>query len=109
MNNTYEPTLQRFIFWYQYDPQLFLQQFDDDKYFPEILPGFDGFKLGEKYYFGDFEKPMEDHVNTQNLIVASARDDITDPTIFENDRINLLKVVYSPIGTPIFYVFTASE
>jgi len=109
INNTYEPALPRFLFWYRYDPKLFLQEFEDDKHIEGILPGFDGFKLGEKYYFGKFEKPMEDHVNAQTLIVASARDDVTDTTIFGNPEINLLKTVYSPTGTTLFYVFTASK
>ena len=109
INNTYEPALPRFLFWYQYDPQLFLAKFEDDKHIANIIPGLDGFKLGEKYYFGEFEKPIEQLLDRNNLIVASARDDITDTSIFNKPEILLLKTIYSPVGSPLFYVFTASE
>lgn len=109
INNTYESALPRFLFWYQYDPQLFLAKFEDDKHIVNIVPGFDGFKLGEKYYFGEFEKPIEQLLDRSSLIVASARDDITDINIFNKPEILLLKTIYSPVGSPLFYVFTASE
>jgi len=109
INNTYEPALPRFLFWYQYDPELFLQQFEDDKHIEGIEQGFDGFKLGEKYYFGEFQKPLEQLLDSNNLIVASARDDITNVGIFNKPEIMLLKTIYSPVQTPLFYVFTASQ
>jgi len=109
INNTYESALPRFLFWYQYDPQLFLAKFEDDKHIVNIMPGFDGFKLGEKYYFGEFEKPIEQLLDRSSLIVASALDDITDINIFNKPEILLLKTIYSPVGSPLFYVFTASE
>ena len=109
INNTYEPALPRFLFWYQYNPELFLEQFEDDKHIEGIIEGFDGFKLGEKYYFGEFQKPLEQLLDRENLIIASARDDITDVGIFNKPEITLLKTIYSPVKTPLFYVFTASE
>ena len=105
-NNTYEPALPRFLFWYKYDPELFHQEFEDDKHIPDIVPGFNGFKLGEKYYFGQIQKPVENLAKEGSLIVASARDDITNPKIFEKPNLKLLEVISSPTGTPIFYVFT---
>ncbi|OGM62451.1 hypothetical protein A3A52_03595 [Candidatus Woesebacteria bacterium RIFCSPLOWO2_01_FULL_39_14] len=105
-NNTYEPALPRFLFWYRYDPQLFHQEFKDDKHIPDIVAGFNGFRLGDKYYFGQIQKPVENLAKEGSLIVASARDDITNPKIFENPNLKLLEVFYSPTGTPIFYVFT---
>jgi hypothetical protein len=109
INNTYEPALPRFLFWYKYDPELFLEEFEDDKHIENIMPGFDGFKLGDKYYFGEFQKPLERLLDNEVLIVASARDDITDMSIFSKPEIRLLKTIYSPTGTPLFFVFTASE
>jgi len=108
-NNTYEPMLPRFLFWYKYDPQLLQAQFTDDKQIDKIVPGFDGFKLGEKYYFGQLEKPVENNLDDKSIYVASARDDITNPEILNGSQFNLLKTVYSPTNMPIFYVFTKAE
>lgn len=107
-NNTYEPMFPRFLFWYQYDMELFQSQFQDDKHIDDIVPGFDGFKLGDKYYFGDIQKPVENLVNKDYLIVASGEKDITNPEIFNNPQLKLLKVVYSPTEIPIFYIFTGT-
>ena len=109
LNNTYEPMLSRFLFWYDYDMTLFQEQFQDDKHVEGLVPGFDGFTLGEKYYFGKFEKPIEQLLNEDHLIVASAERDITNPDIFNNPEIELLETFYSPSGIPIFYVFTGGK
>lgn len=106
LNNTYEPMLSRFLFWYDYDMALFQEQFQEDKHVEGLVPGFNGFTLGEKYYFGEFEKPIEQLLNNDHLIVASAERDITNPEIFNNPGIELLETFYSPNGIPIFYVFT---
>ncbi|MFV1917331.1 MAG: ArnT family glycosyltransferase [Patescibacteria group bacterium] len=108
-NNTYEPMLPRFLFWYGYDMNLFQKQFTDDKHIKNLVPGFNGFQLGDKYYFGEIEKPVENLVSRGNLIVASAQDDVTNEEILYKRPIKLLKTVYSQVNTPIFYVFTASE
>ena len=106
LNNTYEPMLSRFLFWYDYDMALFQKQFQDDKHIEDLVPGFNGFTLGEKYYFGEFESPIEQLLNKDHLIVASAERDITNPEIFNKPEIELLETFYSPTGIPIFYVFT---
>lgn len=109
LNNTYEPMLPRFLFWYDYDMALFQEQFTDDKHIEALVPGFNGFTLGEKYYFGEFEKPIEQLLNKDHLIVASAERDITNPEIFNKPGIELLETFYSPTGVPIFYVFTGEK
>jgi len=106
LNNTYEPMLPRFLFWYGYDMKLFQREFVDDKHILGIYPGFDGFKLGDKFYFGDLKKPIENLALPENLIVASTEKDVTDPYIFDNPRLNLLDIVYSPIKSTIFYIYT---
>ena len=108
LNSTYEPMLPRFLFWYKYDMTLFQKQFSDDKEIINIVPGFNGFKLGEKYYFGDIQKPVENLVNKDYLIIASGEKDISNPGIFNNPKLKLLNVFYSPTKIPIFYVFTAN-
>lgn len=109
LNNTYEPMLVRFLFWYKYDPAIFQKQFEDDKHIEGIVYGFNGFKVGEKYYFGEIEKPFERLVKPGHLIVASARDEITNPDSLKRADIELLKTVYSPTGEVLFYILTGSE
>lgn len=74
LNNTYEPTLIRFLFWTKYDPELLHRQFAVDQPQANILPGFDGFKLGDKYYFGAWSnRPIDYQVGS--LYLLSQRDD----------------------------------
>lgn len=104
INNTYEPSLIRFLFWTKYDPAKFQQEFVIDQ--PRtIAAGFEGFTVG-KYYFGKFTGPFEQIVDPLNLYVTSARDDITNPDILNNQGINLVKTIYSPTGEPIFYILS---
>ena len=105
LNSTYEPMLPRFLFYYKYDMAAFQQEFEKDTFDKEIVPGVDGFKLGEKYYFGDLKKPMENLADPNILVVASAEKDATNPEIFNGRGLNLIKTTYAPDGMPIFYVF----
>ena len=109
LNNTYEPMMPRFLFWYGYDMKLFQETFEDDKHIEAIYPGFNGFKLGEKYYFGDLVKPIEILAKEGNLIVASAEKDVSNPYIFDNPELTLLDIIYSPEHTPLFYIYSKSQ
>ena len=108
-NNTYEPMLSRFLFWYAYDPNLFHKQFSGFDYNINEESGFRGFKIGEKYYFGEVPQPYQKLVSKNNLLVASVRDDIKLPEWLEDPNVKLLKTVYSPSHEPIFYVLTGNE
>jgi 4-amino-4-deoxy-L-arabinose transferase-like glycosyltransferase len=108
-NNTYEPILPRFLFWYGYDMDKFQNQFEGDVHIPKILPGLDGFKLGDKYYFGELNKPIEPLAQPGTLVVASAEKDVTNPQIFNRTDLKLIKTIYAPVDElPIFYLFTAN-
>lgn len=110
INNTYEPVLPRFLFWTAFDPALFQEQFKGDQSQINFVPGlFDGFKVGDKYYFGIIHKPIENLLKSGVLLVASARDDITNPDTLKNPKLKLLKTVYSPSDQPIFYIITSNE
>jgi len=109
LNNTYEPMLTRFLFWYGYDMELFQKTFEDDKHIEGIYPGFNGFKLGEKYYFGELVKPIETLAKEGNLIVASTEKDVSNPYIFDNPELTLLDIIYSPEHTPLFYIYSKSQ
>lgn len=106
INNTYEPSLIRFLFWSGYDPVMFHQKFTGDEISKNVTTSFDGFKLGDKFYFGKVNGPYEEVIDNKTLYVASARDDITSPDTLNDKRVNLLKTVYAPTGEPVFYIIT---
>jgi hypothetical protein len=101
INNTYEPALIRFLFWTAYSPAVFLQEFELDQHQKDLEPGFDGFKLGEKYYFGDFRNYT---YVPDTLYVTSFRDQGPPPagsTIRGQSN--------NPYGEPILYVWELNE
>ena len=106
LNNTYEPMLPRFLFWYGYDMGDFQETFKDDKHIGNIYPNFNGFKLGDKFYFGELVKRIEVLASKENLVVASTENDVTDPYIFDNPELNLLDIIYSPTRKTIFYIYS---
>lgn len=107
-NNTYEPMLPRFLFYYKYNMADFHRQFNGDVHIKNLEEGFDGFTLGDKYYFGDLLKPIERLAKPGVLVVASGDKDVTNPLIFENPNLKLLEVITSPYMDSIFYIFTGS-
>lgn len=109
INNTYEPSLVRFLFWTKYDPLRFQQQFKGDKPQKEIISGYEGFSLENKFFFGKVTKPIEQMVDEKTLLVVSFRDELTNPGILSNQNIRLLDTIYSPTGEVIFYIVTGNE
>ena len=107
-NNTYEPILPRFLFWYGYDMNLFQEQFTGDIHIEGIIPGFNGYSLGDKYYFGELVKPIEPLAKKGHLVVASGEHDVTDPSIFKRSDLKLINTYYSPTNVPIFYTYTSN-
>jgi len=107
INNTYEPSLIRFLFWTKYDPVKFHQEFVSDQPNTKAV-GFEGFTLN-KFYFGKFTGPFEQIVDPLSLYVTSAKDDITNSEMLNDQRINLLKTIYSPTNEPIFYLFNGTN
>jgi len=106
MNSSYEPMLPRFLFFYKYDMSKFQKEFTGDIYNDSIIAGVNGFKLGEKYIFGELLKPIENLSDKSTLVLASGEKDITNPDIFNGTKLKLLFQNTSPTGIPIFYIFT---
>lgn len=113
-NNTYEPSLSRFLFWYQYDPKVFQNRFIDDKPQKNIVNGFDGFQIGSKYFFGslankDTYQGLDNLLKPGELYFVSAREEAglgadwrkNPPPTFK-----VLKTVINPFDQPIFYIVT---
>lgn len=109
INNTYEPSLIRFLFWSGYDPDKFHRNFKGDKQKGQVAEGFNGFSLEDKFYFGKMDGPFEEVINSNTLFVASALDDITNPDTLKDKRVKLLETVYAPSGEIIFYLITGFD
>lgn len=106
INNTYEPSLIRFLFYSQYDPKKFHARFTGDEQKPQVLSGFDGFSLEDRYYFGIKTKDFSQLVGPKTLYLASARDE--SPTSPPRD-VKVLKTILNPFGVPVFYLITGND
>jgi 4-amino-4-deoxy-L-arabinose transferase-like glycosyltransferase len=110
-NNTYEPSLVRFLFWWGYSPSKFLTEFKSDQPSKNIINNFNGFALENKYYFGSVEKNMDSFLKQDKIIyMVSYRDEVEGKEDWEKNPprdINILKTIYNPYGVPIFYVVTS--
>lgn len=111
INNSYEPSLERYLFFTQYDPSLFRKQYLGDKATNNILPGVYGFALNNRTYFGflsdevrkngDFEKVMKPGM----LYLASARDETQgDLRTSFHEHYTVIKTIVNPYGDPVFYL-----
>ena len=112
-NNTYEPSLIRFLFWWRYPPGKFHEIFEGDKETENILPGYNGFSLENKYFFGYLNKDnirIENFVDSQTLYLVSHTKEVGGDWDWGNNppnNIKVLKTVRNPYGQPIFYVITS--
>ncbi len=111
INNSYEPSLIRYLFYTKYSPFDFHQKFVTEQTQRNILPGIDGFGLGEKLIFGYLNKDAKTNggityfIQPKMLYVVSARDEL-DYDLRDNPPQNLkiLKTIVNPLGQPIFYI-----
>ncbi|OGC97290.1 hypothetical protein A2W16_01020 [Candidatus Amesbacteria bacterium RBG_16_48_31] len=110
INSTYEPSLIRFLFYSAYPPADFHRQFSLDQPLTEIQPGYSGFPLGEKYFFGTFTAPpAQDYLLPDSLYLISQRDDVPGDWDWRTDppqNIQVLNTVTNPDHLPIFYLVT---
>ena len=110
-NNTYEPSLIRFLFWNKIDPADFHKNNYQILEKSEIFPNFNGFKYADKYFFGalDADKDISQSLPPGVLYMVSARDEVPGDWNWAKDPpggIKVLKTIYDPTGLPIFYVIT---
>lgn len=107
-NNTYEPSLIRFLFWNKFDPEKFHELYPQTLQAGEVVPGFNGFKLGEKYFFGSTNgKAINETIIDNMLYMVSARDEVPGDWDWSKSPpggVKVLKTIYNPLGQPIFYV-----
>lgn len=112
-NNTYEPSIPRFLFWYGYNISEFQKEFSTNSFKKDITLGFDGYKLGKKYYFGSLSKQdkyaaLGELLKPNELYMVSSRDEAgqSDWRIDPPGDILVLKTVVNPFDKPIFYIVT---
>ena len=106
-NNTYEPSLIRFLFWNQVDPSVFQENYAKTMEKSEIFPGYEGFKFKDKYFFGSTSKPLLETLPSGTLYMVSARDEVPgdwDWSKTPPPEITVLKTIRNPLNEPIFYV-----
>lgn len=111
INNSYEPSLVRYLFYTKYNPNLFHENYRGDIAQSKVLEGVRGFKFGNKHYFGIVEhgggsNEIEKVMKPGMLYLASARDELNNERIENREfgSFRVLKTIYDPIGSPIFYV-----
>jgi len=112
VNNTFEPALVRFLFWTRFPPADFHSLFSLDQPVPEIMPGYDGFSLGSKYFFGQFS-PSSQKVGISKallpgaLYLISQRDDVGgdwDWRLNPPDNVVVHATAVTPDGLPLLYL-----
>lgn len=114
VNNSYEPSLIRFLFWAGYSPEQFHKRFVSDKPQEDIVPGYDGFSLDGKYYFGSFTAAagrlgIANYFLPGGAYVVSQRDDVGgdwDWRTSPPEGVKVLHTSVSPAGEPVLYLVT---
>jgi len=110
INNTYEPSLIRFLFWTNYPPKQFHRQFIVDQPQDNIVPNYNGFSLDGKYFFGNFNKSnWTEFLLPNSLYVISQRDNVAgnwDWRVSPPDNIQVLFTSTAWDDSPIFYLVT---
>jgi len=109
INNTYDPSLYRFAFYTKLPPKDFQTSFHTDVPSDNILPHFNGFQFGERYYFGQIDryenllallKPGDLYLAVQGKEVPGDWDWSKTPP----GGIRSLAVVYDVLGQPLMYL-----
>lgn len=110
-NNTYEPSLIRYLTWSKIHPQKIQSEFNNLKPKDDIVEGFNGFVFDNKYYFGTTKKQygVSEFVKPGYLYMVAARDEVQgdwDWSTSAPGGIKVLKTIYNPQKQPIFYIVT---
>lgn len=113
-NNTYEPVFIRFLTWWQFPPEQLHLNYSDILKNYEVLPGIEGFRFKDKYYFGSAKDKVgvNEVVKGDMMYLVSARDEVPGDWDWEKNPpsgIKVLKTIRNPEGLPIFFVVTAND
>jgi hypothetical protein len=105
IDNTYEPSLIRYLFWSKTDPKLV---FDLDDDLRNDIDGFRGYCNVNQTCFVDFGPKFKlEQLKTNNLYLISQEKNLGgdwDLRIDTPANLEILKTVVNPINKPIFYI-----
>lgn len=109
INNTYEPSLLKYVFFAKYPPKSFIEIFSNDRTVTDLLPGFSGYKFADNVYFGQLNSgySLEQLMQPGDLYVAAQKIEIPGDWDWSADTPNgfqVKSVVKDPFSTPLFYV-----
>ena len=111
INNTYEPSLIRFLFYTKFAPETFHRVFTIDQPGIGVYPNYYGFFLPPKYYFGNFSFPpnksLPDVLEAENLYLISQRENAWGD--WRKDPPGGVKVLFTSTNSyndPILYLVT---
>ena len=114
INNTYEPSLIRFLFYTRFPPALFHPQFRTDKPVDNIYPGYNGFSLADKFFFGDFtgealKQGLPEYISSDSLYLISQRENIPGDWDWRTSGpagIKIISATADPSGVPLLYLIS---
>ena len=109
ISNSQDPALIRYLFWTNYDPVKFQQSFTGDKPSENILPGFDGFKLGNAFFVKPRQSGWWEKVLTPKVLYLASQDDIGGDWDWRKNPpqgVKVLETITNPYSQPIFWLVT---
>ncbi len=112
IENTYEPALPRFLFWSRYNPRKVFSLNDDKS--AEMVEGFEGFCLDNKYCFVNYGDSIFDikNVGEGNLYVLNHSLNVGGDWDWSKnppEGITIIKTIKNPLGENLFYLVIKSD
>ncbi len=116
INNTYQPSLLSFAFYTKENPAKFQESFttDNQASYEDKEIAFTGFRYGDKYFFGGFNtiEDLEANIKKDNLYLVTQGKDVPGDWDWGKNPPHWAIVhhsVYTPIGTPLFYLVSGKK
>lgn len=112
INNSYEPALIRYLFYTNYNPRKLQGQAIVDVAQKNITPGYDGFTLDNKFFFGNFNDTktgIGKRLLPGSLYLLSQRDDVGGDWDWRKSApsdIKVLETFTNGYDQPVFYLVT---
>ena len=109
INNTAEPALLHYLFWSKYDPERFQREFTGDRGQDKVIRDFNGFKLNDKVYFGEFLGEPYGFIEDGEMYLGAQGKEIAGDWDLEKSApasIKVLNVTRNPKGFPIYSLIT---
>lgn len=109
INNTKEPALLHYLFWTKFNPLRFQKEFTGDEGRDKIYKDFNGFKLGEKVYFGEFLGEPFNFIEKGEMYLGAQGKEIPgdwDLSKSAPENIEVINVTKNPRGLPVYSLIT---